>query len=224
MPLDLNTNAGRKQAYKDLTWGDHGFLRLWFNNHHLIGAKGNNDAMYRANQPSPKRIKQLAKDGIKTILNLRGPSDKGYYALEKDACEKHGITLVDFRMYSRDTPKKNSIHALKDIFENIEYPAMMHCKSGSDRTGITGVLYKHFRLGEPIEDAVEQLSIKYLHMKAGKTGMLDFFFDEYIGYVKQGDLSFIDWVDQVYDPADVKARFMSSWIGNIFSEKILRRE
>jgi len=219
MTLDLNTNAGRKQAYQDLIWGDHGFLRLWFNNHHHIGSQ-----MYRANQPSPKRIGALAKDGIKTILNLRGESDRGYYALEKEACAKHGITLVDFRMYSRDTPKKASIHELRDIFERIEYPAMMHCKSGADRTGITGVLYKYFHLGEPIEQAVEQLSIKYLHMKAGKTGMLDFFFDEYITYAKTGDLSFIDWVDQVYDPADVKARFMSGWIGNIFSEKILRRE
>ncbi len=224
MTLDLNTDAGRKQAYRDLIWGDHGFLRLWFNNHHLIGAKGSGDVMYRANQPSPKRIAQLAKDGIKTILNLRGDSPKGFYLLEKQACEQHGITLVDFRMYSRDTPAKDSIHGLKALFERLEYPALMHCKSGADRTGITGVLYKHFHLGEPIEQAVEQLGIKYLHMKAGKTGMLDFFFDEYIEYTKTGKLSFIDWVDQIYDPADVKARFMSGWIGNIMSEKILRRE
>ncbi len=224
MSLDLNTDTGRKQAYKDLTWGDHGFLRLWFNNQHHIGPKGHNDAMYRANQPSPKRIAELAKDGIKTILNLRGDSPKGFYLLEKQACEQHGITLVDFRMYSRDTPAKDSIHGLKALFETLEYPALMHCKSGADRTGITGVLYKHFHLGEPIEQAVEQLSIKYLHMKAGKTGMLDFFFDEYIEYAKTGEKSFIDWVDQIYDPTDVKARFMSGWIGNIMSEKILRRE
>jgi len=223
MTLDLDTSQGRKQAYKDLIWGDHGFLRVWFNNQHHIGAEGG-DAMYRANQPSPKRIEKLAKDGIKTILNLRGESDKGYYALEKEACEKHGIKLVDFRMYSRDTPKKKSLHELKALFETIEYPCLMHCKSGADRTGITGVLYKHFHLGEPIEDAVEQLKLKYLHMKAGKTGMLDFFFDDYLKYARDGDLDFMDWVDQVYDPADVKARFMSSWIGNIMSEKILRRE
>jgi len=219
MKLDLATKAGRKQAYKDLTWGDHGFLRVWFNNQHHIGGD-----MYRANQPSPKRIEQLAKDGIKTILNLRGESDKGYYALEKEACEKHGIELVDFRMYSRDTPKKKSLHGLKYLFETIEYPCLMHCKSGADRTGITGVLYKHFHLGEPIEDAVEQLKIKYLHMKAGKTGMLDFFFDDYLKYADAGELSFMEWVDEIYDPADVKARFMSGWIGNILSEKIFRRE
>lgn len=224
MTLDLNTTEGRRQAYRDLTWGDHGFLRVWFNNQHLIGDASGGDVMYRANQPSPKRIEQLAKDGIKTILNLRGESDKGYYALEKEACEKHGITLVDFRMYSRDTPKIKSLHGLRELFESIEYPALMHCKSGADRTGITGVLYRHFHQNIPIEEAVEQLRIKYLHMKAGKTGMLDFFFDDYIAYAKTGTLSFMEWVDEVYDPADVKARFMSGWIGNILSEKILRRE
>ena len=72
MTLDISTPEGRKQAYKDLTWGDHGFLRVWFNNQHLIGGEDVRDKMYRANQPSPKRIAQLAKDGIKTIVNLRG--------------------------------------------------------------------------------------------------------------------------------------------------------
>lgn len=223
MALDLDTKTGRKQAYQDLTWGDHGFLRIWFNNQHKIGP-GGGDVMYRANQPSPKRIERLAKDGIKTILNLRGESNKGYYALEKEACEKHGIKLVNFRIYSRDTPKKKSLHGLKALFETIEYPCLMHCKSGADRTGIAGVLYKHFHLGEPIDMAVEQLKIKYLHMKAGKTGLLDFFFDDYLNYARDGELSFMDWVDQIYNPADVKARFMSGWIGNIMSEKILRRE
>lgn len=217
--LDLNTKQGRKQAYRDLIWRDHGFLRLWFANRHDIGG-----GMYRENQPSPKRIAKLADEGIKTILNLRGESDKGYYALEKEACEKHGVALVDFRMYSRDTPKKDRIHGLKKIFETIEYPAMMHCKSGADRTGITGVLYRHFHMGVPIGEAIEQLKFKYLHVKAGKTGMLDFFFDDYLEYAKNHDISFIDWIDTVYDPADVKARFMSGWIGNIFSEKIMRRE
>lgn len=217
--LDLNTEVGRRQARYDLVWGDHGFLRVWFNNQHDIGG-----GMFRANQPSPKRIKQLANEGVKTILNLRGHSDKGYYALEKEACAAHGITLVDFRMYSRDTPKKESIHGLRALFESMEYPVLMHCKSGADRTGITGVLYKHFHLGMPIAEAIEQLKIKYLHMSAGKTGMLDFFFNDYLAYAADHDISFIDWVDTVYDPADVKARFMSSWIGNIWSEKILRRE
>jgi len=86
-----------KQARRDLMWGDHGFLRLHFTNRHDLGG-----GMYRENQPSPERIEVIAREGIKTILNLRGPSSKGFYLLEKEACEKHDITLIDYRVYSRD--------------------------------------------------------------------------------------------------------------------------
>ena len=219
MALDLNNPADRKKAYRDLTWGDHGFLRLRFANHHPIGG-----GMFRENQPSPNRIAQWAKMGIKTNVNLRGESPKGFYLLEKEACEKHGITMVDFRVYSRDTHTPEKIRGAKELFESIEYPAVMHCKSGADRTGIMGVLYRHFHMGDSIEKAMEQLEFKYLHVKQGKTGMLDFFFKDYLTYAKTHDIEFIDWVETVYNPADVKARFMEQWSGNPVTELILRRE
>ena len=62
MGLDLNNPADRKRAYRDLTWGDHGFLRRRFANHHDIGG-----GMYRENQPSPKRIAEWAEMGIRLI-------------------------------------------------------------------------------------------------------------------------------------------------------------
>ena len=219
MGLDLNNPADRKRAYRDLTWGDHGFLRRRFANHHDIGG-----GMYRENQPSPKRIAEWAEMGIKTNINLRGDSPKGFYLLEKEACEKHGITMIDFRVYSRDTHTPEKIRAAKELFESIEYPAVMHCKSGADRTGIMGVLYRHFHMGDTIEKAMEQLKFKYLHVKQGKTGMLDFFFNDYLKYAKTHGIEFIDWVETVYDPADVKARFMEQWSGNPVTELILRRE
>ena len=219
MGLDLNNPADRKRAYRDLTWGDHGFLRKRFANHHDIGG-----GMFRENQPSPKRIAEWAEMGIKTNINLRGESPKGFYLLEKEACEAHGITMIDFRVYSRDTHRPEVIRGAKELFESIEYPAVMHCKSGADRTGIMGVLYRHFHMGDSIEEAMEQLKFKYLHVKQGKTGMLDFFFTEYLKYSKEHDIEFIDWVETVYDPADVKARFMEQWSGNPVTELILRRE
>ena len=88
--------------------------------------------------------------------------------------------MVDFRVYSRDTHTPEKIRGAKELFESIEYPAVMHCKSGADRTGIMGVLYRHFHMGDSIEKAMEQLEFKYLHVKQGKTGMLDFFFKDYL--------------------------------------------
>lgn len=219
MRLDLNNTDDRKQAWRELFWGDHGFLRVWFHNRHDMGG-----GMYRENQPSPKRIKKWADEGIKTVVNLRGENPKGYFYLEQEACAKHGLKLINYRMYSRDVHSVEKILGARDLFENIEYPAVMHCKSGSDRTGIMGVLYRYFHMGDSIKDAMHQLSFNYLHVKAGKTGMLDFFFNDYIAYAAENDVSFEEWLQTVYDPSDVKARFMSGWAGNMITDKILRRE
>lgn len=215
--FDLATVAGRRRATADMMWKDHGFLRAAFQNFHWISPE-----MARANQPSPAHIARYAQMGIKTILNLRGFNDSGHYWLEKEACERHGLTLVDAPLGSREAPSKERIRRAKQLFETIQYPALMHCKSGADRAGLMAVLYKHFRQGEPIDQAMEQLSLKYLHVRAGKTGMLDFFFETYLA--EAAGKPFIDWVEDDYDPADIKARFMSSWWANILVDKILRRE
>ena len=220
MTLDITKPKDRKRARKELIWGDHGFLRLRFQNLNSI-----DDDMRRANQPSPEHLEVFAAQGVKTILNLRGASDKGYYLLEEEACKALGMTLINYQIYSRDTPKKAAIHDLKKIYETMEYPAVMHCKSGADRTGLAGVLYKHFKMGLPIDQALEQLRLKYLHIRQGKTGMLDFFFEDFLRYQDEGgELIFIDWIDNIYDPAEVKARFMSGWVGNTLTDKVLRRE
>lgn len=218
--FDLSTRRGRQRAETDLIWNDHGFLRLRFSNFHWIEP----GQMARANQPSPQAVARYAELGIKTILNLRGPSDTGYYLLEREACERHGVTMIDARMYSREPPGREQVQEAKRLFETIQYPALMHCKSGADRAGVMAVLYKHLKMGIPISEAVEQLSLKYLHVKQGKTGMIDFFFQTYLDETRENGKAFLDWVEQDYDKARVKAAFMSSWWANILVDRILRRE
>ncbi len=218
--FDLATPAGRRRAQSDLIWGDHGFLRAAFSNFHWIEP----GVMARANQPSPQALARYAAQGFKTILNLRGISPTGYYALERDACERHGLALVDFRMFSREPPEREAVHAAKALFATIQYPALMHCKSGADRAGVMAVLYKHFKMGAPIGEAVEQLELKYLHVKQGKTGVIDYFFRRYLEETRENGKRFLDWVDEDYDKEKVRAAFKASWWGNVLVEGVLRRE
>jgi len=218
--IDLATADGRRRARYDLTWGDHGFLRARFRNLHQISPE-----MWRANQPSPEHIARYASDlGLKTIINLRGRSPKGYYLLEKEACERNGIELVDFQVFSRDTPTRETILGARDLFESIAYPALMHCKSGADRAGLASVLYMHFRQGLPIREAKEQLSFKYLHIRAGKTGILDFIFDRYLETGEPRGLEFTKWVETEYDREALKTLFLEGRKNKINYDELLRRE
>ncbi|RKQ69105.1 protein tyrosine/serine phosphatase [Litorimonas taeanensis] len=219
MSLNLNHIADRRRANREALWGDHGFLRLWLHNQHDLGG-----GMYRAVQPSANRIEALAEMGIKTIINLRGESPMGFYLLEREACEKHGIHLVNYRMYSRDIHSVVRLKGVRDLFQRIKYPALMHCKSGADRAGIMSVLYRHFVMGDSIEQALSQLSFKYGHIKYGKTGVLDFFFESYLGHNRADPIDFMEWAETYYDPVLLKANFRSGAIGNILTDKILRRE
>jgi protein tyrosine/serine phosphatase len=218
--IDLATAEGRKRAYHELIWTDHGFLRMAFQNFHWIdGGK-----MARANQPSPKHIAGYAAMGIKTILNLRGFNDSGQYHLEREACAAHSITLIDFPVRSRDVPSVEQVFRFKEIYATMAYPGLMHCKSGADRAGLGAVLYKHFAMGLPIDQALEQLELKYLHVRAGKTGMIDHFFDAYLAYQAKAPITFEDWVRNVYSYDTERAAFLGSWWGNWLVDKVLKRE
>ena len=218
--FDLSTPEGRKRALRDYMWNDHAFLRLLFQNAHWIS-----EELVRTNQPSPEQLAGWKARGIKTIINLRGGFDGSFHVLEKAACEELGLTLVDFTITSREVPSRARVLGARDLFETIEYPALMHCKSGADRAGIMSVFYMHFRKGKTIAEALDQLHLRYLHMKAGKTGVLDYTFERYLAEGEPAGLSFIEWVESpAYDPDAIKADFRSQWWGNMFTERLLKRE
>jgi len=219
--FNLSTPAGRVRTYLDYLWNDHAYLRLGFSNAHWIS-----DELVRANQPWPFQLAWWKKQGIRTIVNLRGGFDGSFYALEKDACERLGLNFVDFTITSREVPIRERVRGAKELFETIEYPALMHCKSGADRAGLMGVLYLHFRKGEPIDKAMRMLDWRYGHIRQGKTGVLDYYFERYLAEGAPKGLSLIDWTEQHYDRKALKQEFQSKskWWANMLVDKILRRE
>jgi hypothetical protein len=51
------------------------------------------------------------------------------------------------------------------------------------------------------------LSVKYIHLKWSKTGVLDHILDLYEARTKQSPISFEDWIAQEYDHIAVQASF-----------------
>ncbi len=219
--FDVTHPRGRVLTRLHFLWHDHSYFRLVYQNDHWISHE-----LLRTSQPWPFQLKQWRdRKGIKTIINLRGGFDASFFALEKHACEQLGLKLVNHTATSRDVPTAAQVLAARDMFNSIEYPALMHCKSGADRAGIMSVLYCHFRLGQPIRQAMKQLSPRYLHSKAGKTGVLDYIFERYLEDAEPKGISFLDWTQSPeYDPVRIKAEHKAHWLFTLLTEGLLRRE
>jgi protein tyrosine/serine phosphatase len=213
------TGAG-VATYSDFLWKDHAFLRLAFQNAHWIS-----DELVRTNQPWPHQLARWKARGVRTVINLRGEGDGSAQVLEREACARLGLTLIPFRAGSREAPSRETILGAKRLFDEIAYPALMHCKSGADRAGVMSVLYLHFRKGEPIGEAVRQLGLKYLHWPRGQTGLLDYTFESYLEDGEPQGLSFLDWVmSPAYDPARLKADYRTRRPRGSIVEALLNHE
>jgi protein tyrosine phosphatase (PTP) superfamily phosphohydrolase (DUF442 family) len=205
--------------YLDMLLVDHGVFRLIYLNKHRLA-----DDAWRSAQPAPHNIARLARQGIRTIINLRGPRYCGGYWLEQRACQRHGITLVDYQVRSRAAPTREEIWGAADLFERIEYPILMHCKSGADRAGLMSVLYLMLRKNMAVEQAMQQLSVRFGHFRQADTGILDAFFERYRLYNAGQPIEFIDWLENVYDENELKRSFEALSWANTLVNTILRRE
>ncbi|QBZ83553.1 protein-tyrosine-phosphatase [Hydrogenovibrio crunogenus] len=218
---NLQTKWGRLKAHLEAWFIDHEILRLFYRNFHALS----NNA-YRSNHPSAAFIQKLhQKNGIKTVISLRRADKTGQYQLEKEACDRLGIKLINHPMSSRSFPDADKILQAKKILEDAEYPILIHCKSGADRAGMMSVFYKHFILNQPIKEALSELSMKYGHFRWADTGKLDIFFESFLTFEKNHpNVSFIEWVQTHYDKPKLNKEFHAAGWANIIVNRILRRE
>jgi protein tyrosine/serine phosphatase len=217
--ISARPRLGRFFEHFDLVAVDHGIFRFAYLNLHEIAP-----GVWRSAQPGPRDIRRLAKRGLRTVVNLRGKRDCGSYRLEQQVCEKYGVRLVNFKMGSRAVPKPQQIHAAAALFEEIEYPVLIHCKSGADRAGLMAALYLLLREGRPLNEATRQLSLRYGHFKQADTGVLDHFFESYRRQTRAEPMEFMRWVDERYRPKQVAKEFKPGGVTNFLVNRLLKRE
>lgn len=198
------------------------FLSNLYLNFHKV-----DEDLYRSAQPTKKQLEKLIdKYGIKTIINLRGKEHINDLKYEEEVTKEKDVNLINIKLNSRGFPKKEDFLNLYNIFKNIEYPALIHCKSGSDRTGLVAVLYLYLIKNVPLKKALKQLSFfPYGHIKYSQAGKLDFIFEKYIEFNKKTPISFLEWIKHHYDRDALSMEFKKkSHFLDFLNDKILKRE
>ncbi|ACL57852.1 tyrosine-protein phosphatase [Methylobacterium nodulans] len=215
--------AGRRnrlRAWVNMLLVDHGVLRLAYLNRHRIGR----GLLWRSAQPAPHDLAWFKRQGLRTIISLRGGREHGSWQLQREACEREGLLLREFVVRSREAPDRAMLLSARDFFAGVEYPALIHCKSGADRAGFAAALYLILHEGRPVAEAARQLSPRYGHFRFAKTGILDAFFDRYLLEGEAKGLSFLDWVEHHYDPERLQRDFQAGFWSDILVDRLLRRE
>lgn len=128
---------------------------------------------YRSGQLSPEALGwAIDRYQIKTVLNLRGHNpNKPWYQDEAGVCSAKKVTLIDVPMSSQKLPPPELLKSVLATLRSHEGPILIHCESGSDRTGLVAGLYRLDVLKQTREEAEAELTAEYGHFRAAKPCM-----------------------------------------------------
>ena len=142
----------------------------WYDNYHVVIP----GELYRSAQMSAPRLREhIAKDELRTVINLRPETNELWHMQEEQTCKMAGIEFVDFPLAGDRSPSPQQTSALVTILHQAHHPILIHCEHGADRTSFAVALYLSEIVGLPEPRACGALSIRYGHMAFTRVGCFD---------------------------------------------------
>jgi len=165
--------------------------------------------VYRSAQPGERQLERLiGRHGIRTVINLRGEcEDDPWYHREKETAARLGVRFVDVGLWASLPPDRDEMrHFVKTLYET-EYPILIHCQQGGDRTGLASALVLLLLTDAGLDEAKGQLSLRFGHYAYGRAAVMDRYLAAYERWLRKAGLAHSPahlrrWIDQVYTVFD----------------------
>jgi len=135
---------------------------------------------YRAAQPSGATLENYIRAyGIHTVINLRGPNHgEDWFDEEEQVARRLGACFVTVNISASDKPQEEELRKLIQTFDKCPLPILVHCYSGSDRSGFASACYLLLHTPSTVSEARAQLSLRFGHFPWGKAGCLGQILDQ----------------------------------------------
>jgi protein tyrosine/serine phosphatase len=177
-------------------------LRWGLTNFHTV-VEG---AVYRSAQPSAGDLRRwTARHGLKTVVNLRGEQRPPIAEAQRRAAAELGLELIEIEFTAVEQPTLPGLRRLIAAIETAKQPMLLHCRDGSDRTGVASVLAAMAVGGEDYDTARKQLSWRYLHVNSNPEHMVGLLmsYEDHCreaGTARGGWPEFREWATSRYCP------------------------
>jgi protein tyrosine phosphatase (PTP) superfamily phosphohydrolase (DUF442 family) len=172
-------------------------------------------AAYRSAQLSPDQLVAAAgRHGIRTIVNLRGTCPNAdWYLAESRATRDGDLNQEDVTLSAMRLPSPDELRRLVDVLDHAEYPLVMHCRQGVDRTGLAAAMLLLLRTDATLADARAELGPRHGHVPIGPTRNMLRFFDLYEDWLRRHDRvhtpdALREWAAGGYCPGRARGRLV----------------
>ena len=100
-----------------------------------------NDHVYRGAQPSNEGFANLAKLGVKTVIDLRESGSRS--AHEAELVKSLGMRYINIPLAGYSAPSTDQVAKVMSILDDPSAgKVFVHCRRGADRTGTMIALYR----------------------------------------------------------------------------------
>ena len=140
--------------------------------------------VYRSGQLDGGQLRDLlTRAGVRTVVNLRGTGPYAWYEAEAAGTHARGVCQEDLTFSAGRLPSPHELRRLIDVYDRTEYPVLIHCQQGSDRTGLAVTVWQLLYTDADYATARRQCSPRYGHFPVLRTARVDEFFDLYADWL-----------------------------------------
>ena len=109
------------------------------------------DALYRGGHPSAEGFAKLKGLGVRTVVSLRT------FNVHRSRLEGLGLRYVHISFKAGHPEDEDVVRFLKVMADPANHPVFVHCKWGTDRSGLMAAVYRLVVEGWPRERAIAEM-------------------------------------------------------------------